>query len=84
MKRTEIVIDYPAKEDDNLRYIKRTVSTPENATGKQNLETKAITDAQPIQKAPIDPERDEKYLNHVKTSPTTAENHSPTTNTQVV
>lgn len=47
MKRTKIVSNKPVKEDDNLHHIDKTVSTPGSTNDKQNLQKKAIKDAQP-------------------------------------
>lgn len=36
-KLTKINSDYPVKEDDNLRHIGKTVSTPEETINRQNI-----------------------------------------------
>lgn len=75
MKLTEIVSDYPVKDNDNLRHIDKAISPPERTIRRQNVKTEAKTDAQPTKSTSNDRKQGASPLGRVEKRYTSTERH---------
>lgn len=74
MKLTEIVSDYPVKEDDNLHHMDKVLTSPKGKkqpTGRQRRSHSGWKSTEPASKGP---EEAKPPYNRKETRPTTANN----------